>query len=490
MHRARYLFGFLTLLAAIAGGFWIVRLLQQLDDRPGVLVRVEFHDARGLRAGAEVRYRGVRAGIVREVGLTDGGDRAVVRALLEPAAAQHACVNSTFWIVVPRFAGLSAGATGLDTLVRDPYLAFDTPGERGSPLAPDSLLAGSERPPRFAARSELDEVEHGDLVMQLLLPENHGLRVGSAVTFRGMRTGEVRSVELAPEGSYVTATLRIFRRYRQTVTDQAQFWIARPQLSGALFTGFRIEDVSALLAPFVGYYSRPGEGLPVEDGYRSVALAERPELEVAAVPSAALSQPAAGPVAAADEIVIVRVVYQATEKDTFSPDDPVRSEGSGVLFLDHDGRPVVITARSIVDGGYITTDLFGTAADITGEAIKVMLPSGTVLRAGRVWIQPEGADLAALVLTEDPADLAATPAAKLDFEAASAPAFTLRSAGPDGAALPDESPGEGTMPELPGHRGAAVIADGRVFGIYGRSLPDVNVPVVVPLSLVPADLRP
>ena len=129
MHRVRYFIGILTLIAAIAGAFWIVGLLQQLDDRPGVTVQIEFRNARGLRAGATVRYRGVIAGTVRAVEVAEDGNKAVVTALLDPSTAVHACQNSRFWIVTPRFGGLTGGNTGLDTLVRDAYLASTFRGD-------------------------------------------------------------------------------------------------------------------------------------------------------------------------------------------------------------------------------------------------------------------------------------------------------------------------------------------------------------------------
>lgn len=492
MHRLRYLFGILTLVATILGAFWIVRLVRQVDERPGVLLRVSFQDARGLRSGAAVRFRGVQAGVVREVAINDDGTRAIVHALLDPEVARHACLNTTFWIVVPRFAGLTAGATGLETLVRDPYLAFETPAVAGSPLAPDSLVNGNERPPEEGARSGLDEVGPGDLLMDVLLPENHGLRVGSPVTFRGMKTGEVRAVELAPEGTHVTARVRVERHHRQTVTDAARFWVARPQLSGALFTGFRIEDVSSLLAPFIAYYSPPGEGLPVESGFRAVASAERPDLEIADVPAAALKHSEGRGPSTQDDLVIVRVVYAATEEDTFSPDDPVRCEGSGLLYLDKAGRPVVITARSIVDGSYVVHDVFGLSADIVREQIKVVLPSGSVLHAGRVWVETGGADLAALVLTERPPELTGTPAGRVSFDEAAEPVdeVTLRRAGADGSGQPPVPVSAESPPGLAQHRGAAAVAADKVFGIYGRTIEDKEVPVVVPLTLVPMDLRP
>ena len=56
--------------------------------------------------------------------------------------------------------------------------------------------------------------------------------------FRGQQTGDVRSVELAPDGTHVVVSLRIARKHRQTVTDRCQFWVARPAVTGALLSVF------------------------------------------------------------------------------------------------------------------------------------------------------------------------------------------------------------------------------------------------------------
>ncbi len=73
MHSLRYLLGSLTLAGAVVGAVWIVQLLRNLDDRPGLPLQVEFRDARGLRAGADVRYRGVTVGTVRSVSVGHPG---------------------------------------------------------------------------------------------------------------------------------------------------------------------------------------------------------------------------------------------------------------------------------------------------------------------------------------------------------------------------------------------------------------------------------
>ena len=87
MHQLRYLIGLLTLVSAIAAAVWIVRLLRSLDERPGVTVSVEFHDARGLRPGADVRFRGVTVGAVRSVVVSGDGSKAVGRIVGIASAA-------------------------------------------------------------------------------------------------------------------------------------------------------------------------------------------------------------------------------------------------------------------------------------------------------------------------------------------------------------------------------------------------------------------
>jgi len=493
MHRLRYFIGLVTLALAVVSAIWIVKLLRSYDERPGLSLSVEFRNARGLRAGTDVRYRGVTVGTVRSVQISGDGSKAVAQLLIEPTGARHACVNSSFWVVTPRFGGLTGGASGLDTLVRDSYIAFYTPPESGSELSAGSLIAGSERPPFNAEPEALDDIQHGDLLMTLLVPENHGLTPGSAVIFRGMQTGDVRSVGLTPSGTHVEVQLRIARKHRQTVTDKAKFWVARPHVSGALLSGFTVSDVSSLLTPYVSYYVGPGDGVLVQDGYRAAAELERPDFEVSRVPNKALQQDNVRGSVVSDDVVMVRVVYAALERDTLSRDDPIKHEGSGVLFLDRAGRTIVITARSLVDASFTEGDFWGEP-EIDNEVIKVHLADGTVMRAGRVWVDPKGHDLAALVLEDARPDLTGTPSKRLVFEqpADNAPAdpkaLQVRAVGPDGVELPVQPFGEGVA-LTDDNLGGCTVNDGKVIGIFGRKVGGTT-STVVPLEQLPEDLRP
>jgi hypothetical protein len=264
--------------------------------------------------------------------------------------------------------------------------------------------------------------------------------------------------------------------------------VARPRLSGALITGFALEDAAALLSPFIGYHTEPGAGVPVVDGHRAAALAERPDVRVGQVPSSALSKTKsdATPIANDAGVRAVRVYYEAIERDFWSPDDEVKREGCGLLLEDGAGRSVVLTARSVCDGTYFVRDGMGADPDIDRERIRVGLPDGSVVQASRSWTAADGFDLAVLVLQDatqsgsdrQRLDFAAKPTGEnrtvlaLDEQVKPIPAVALAAA------------------TLATHRGGVVFEGERVVGVLGQVSADDNNPVVVPLSQLPEALRP
>jgi hypothetical protein len=490
MERFRYILGVLTL-AVVAVAGWLVFGLLGDSERDGAFhVRLEFRDVRGLKPGADVRYRGVRVGTVHEVSATDDGAKATVLLRLADDARTLAAVNSRFWIVSPRFRGLTDGASGLDTLVRDSYVAFLTPNPPGPELAVGSLVAGHEKPYLDDSAAGLDPVRHGDLNMQVLAAENHGIGVGADVRFRGIVVGDVRGVELATDGSHVQLTLRVAQRYRHTVTDRSEFWLARPRLSGALIGGIAVEDLNAILAPYVGYHTVAGKGLPVPDGFRTVATDERPAVGAGQI---SLDAPAVQPDGAqerpaAPTIRVVDVAYEAVESDVLSADDQLERTGTGLMFVDSSGRTVVATCRSLCDGSYFTEDTFGSSPEITKESIRVAILGGAVLRAGRSWVDPQGHDLAVLVVENAPPDAPTTAAVVFEFGGeALGEGTAVELVGAGAASVAAAVP---AWPDVESHRGWVVTRGGRVVGLLGQGGGFDSRPVLVPIELLPAELRP
>ncbi len=492
MQRIRYLVGLVTLIVAFAGAAFLWQMLRTDESAGHFRLAVEFRNVRGLKDGADVRYRGVVVGVVRKVELRNDARKGLVTVSLYPGREPLACANSQFWIVTPRFSGLAAGATGLDTLVRDAYVAFVTPEPFGPAVTSGSMVIGLERPFLDETEGVVEPVKHGDLLMKVLVPENHALGVGAPVLFRGMQTGEVRAVQLATQGTHVEVDLRIDRRFRTTVTDKSEFWIARPRLSGALLRGISVDDIGALLNPFVAYHTEPGKGVPVADAYRVAAVPERPSHELTAVPAEALrrSDPAAVATDSAPRVRLVRITYEAIDVDWLSPNDEIRRQGTGIVLADVGGRSLVVTTRTVCDGAYFWRDSFGADPDIEREQISVALPDGPVLRAVRAWVDPNGADLAVLVLEDPPPDLATTPAVALEFggdgdEAPAGDRWRAVSADGERGATLTESP-----PKLTEDRGAVRMADDRATALLGQVTGVDESPRWVPLRLLPQSLRP
>jgi hypothetical protein len=152
----------------------------------------------------------------------------------------------------------------------------------------------------------------------------------------------------------------------------------------------------------------------------------------------------------------------------------------------------VITARSLVDASYTEKDGYGEP-EIADEQIKVVLPGGGVLRAGRVWIDAGGSDLAALVLDGAPPDLAGTAADRLEFGLGDLSESSLRLAAADGAPLPPLVPPCQPVREA---LGAVVVAGGKAHAVVvaddHTNLGDgtSSLRTIVRLQRVPADLRP
>lgn len=487
--RLRYAFGLVVLIVAAFGAYWLISALRQLDTPDGVPLVVEFRDARGLKAGADVRYRGVRVGIVRSVMVSGDGNKAQVLLLLDAAGMQHARVSSSFWIATPRLHGLTGGASGLDTLVRDAYVAFVTPQAEASRLAAGSTLLGREVPQDLAA-DLLPELAQGDLLMTLLAPENHGLSVGAAVVFRGIATGELRSIALSADGQCVELLLRVGAAHRHTVTNQAQFWVGRPVVSGALLSGFSVTDVGALLAPYIGYHAQPGHGVPVTDGHRAAALAERPELAMSEVPAQALTQPSPTIDSAASvsqSLSLARVSYQAVDRDLLSADDAIAASGTGLFYCDATGRALVATARSLVDGSYAESESWGGDPEIEREQIVVRLADGSVRRANRIWVEPNGADLAVLRVEAPPHALRGTAAAHWLLAGEPTEPVQRRVMTADGKVV-EFAHEEGAVQTE--HLGAVLGSAAQARAIYGRADARSKLGARVPLRLLPADLLP
>jgi len=491
MNQARYMLGLATLVLAVLVGWYLVGFLDSKDSDRGFQLQVEFLDLRGVKPGADVKYRGIPVGSVHRVAISKDGKRALVTLLIDEDKSNLVYDSSRFWIVTPRFRGLIQGASGLETLVRNAYIAFITPDmEQGAPLKPFMQLVGEEHPYVLEDELRLPPINHNDLSMRLLVSENHNLQVGAKVLLRGMSVGEVRQIALAPGATHVDVLLRIDGAHRSSVTNKSVFWVARARVSGAIFSGFSVTELNALFSPHVRYWTPQRTGQPVENNYRVRGLTTPPDIQVGDVPESALQIKPAVTRPSADGVHLVRVVYNATEKDTLSPDDPIYRVGTGILYVDQRGRTLVVTARSVCDARYDLREVFGGEAEVEHEKVTVMLADGGVLRANRIGVGKDGADLAILQVNGVPHGSPTTSADRFSYADELPKQDQKLLATGEGGMAQAPQPLALNPEQLSAGRGGAVVHKGVVVGLLGRKSAGDAAPTVVPLTLLPETMRP
>jgi len=245
----------------------------------GPEVTILLKDGGGIEAAkTKVRYRGLEAGEVTEVGIRDI-DTVRVKAQLGPGAWPYMTTEAKFWVEKPRVG--VGGISGLDTLVSGSYITMELPplNEEGVPRGEPTLeFQALEHPPLSA------KYPNG-LRIGLQADNLRGLTTGSSIRFRDIRVGEVERYELNPDGQGVRLWALVSEKYRDLVRPSSEFWNSTGVELDVRPSGLKLQANS--LASMLGgaiEFSTPPESYierPVGDGAIFVLHANRVAAEAA-----------------------------------------------------------------------------------------------------------------------------------------------------------------------------------------------------------------
>lgn len=240
-------------------------LFVQAGRERGPTIEVRFNDGQGVKPGDALHYRGVQVGQVRGVTLAEDLSAVVLSIELLRGAQGLAREGARFWIVRPEVS--VTRVSGLETLLGPRYVAAE-PGSG----PPAREFVGLERAPP-------ERGPEGGRVLVLRAGHRGSVVAGSAVTYRGMKVGAVRSVEMSRDARHIEVVVVIEPAYAHLPRTNSRFWDAGGiGVDFGLMSGLTMQarSLEAMLAGGVAFATPTRPGDVVADGH-GFALDAKPE---------------------------------------------------------------------------------------------------------------------------------------------------------------------------------------------------------------------
>lgn len=238
--------------------------LQKARQR-GPSISVSFTDGQDLSAGADVRYLGVKVGVIERVELNHPAPGVTAHISLEPGMNAFASAGSVFWRVMPDIS--LKGVSNLGTLVFGQYLAVE-PG--AGELQYDFI--GRESPPE-------QYLSENGLNVTLKAASLASIKAGRSVFYREIPVGVVTGFELDDSAQHVNIYLHIDPHYAPLVKANSVFWNATGiNFDFGWFSGAKLKtgSVESVLTGGVAFATPNEPGVNAVNGAR-FTLHEAPE---------------------------------------------------------------------------------------------------------------------------------------------------------------------------------------------------------------------
>ena len=192
---------------------------------PGLHLKLSSAQVGSVSVGAPVLYRQLKVGSVSSINLARDKQHMQISLLIDPQYASLVNQTSYFWnasgiSVSGSLSGIQIKSDSLQSLVEG-GIAFDTAEPQGKAVGNGySFNLFSDN----AAATEKGQV------IELQVPSGEGLRIGTALRFKGLDVGRVESLGLNAQRTGVLLQVKVFAAADLIARQGAQFWIVGPQL--------------------------------------------------------------------------------------------------------------------------------------------------------------------------------------------------------------------------------------------------------------------
>ncbi len=227
---------------ALAITIWLI-VRVTLDSK--IPITIEMSTAEGIVVGkTQLKFRGIRAGVVSNIELTDDLTRVIIHADVDPSIESYLTTQTQFWVVRAQIS--LAGVSGLETVLGGDYIAFE-PEDTG------------ESTRHFIVLKSAPPVGEDDPGVRVTLKADKlgSVSAGTQLFYRQIPIGEVRYFKLSQDSKNVEINAIIDEQYANLVNESTVFWNSGGiQMKGSL-SGFEIhtESLSAILAGGISLFT-------------------------------------------------------------------------------------------------------------------------------------------------------------------------------------------------------------------------------------------
>ncbi|MGO4916605.1 PqiB family protein [Pseudogemmobacter sp. W21_MBD1_M6] len=201
---------------------WLVPLLalvismfvawQSYSDR-GVAITIQFENGAGVEAGkTRLKYRDVEIGMVESVSFSNDIKHVIVTARVDETVVPYMDEDAQFWIARPRVT--AQGISGLDTVLAGAYIEGSWNAEAGRPM---TVFTGVEIPPLVRPGAKGKQIK-------LRAPTGGSISVGSPILYRGVKVGQIETVNLSELGDSVVVDAFVDAPYDRLISTASRFW--------------------------------------------------------------------------------------------------------------------------------------------------------------------------------------------------------------------------------------------------------------------------
>ena len=182
------------------------------DAEYGLPLTLQLSSGGGIVEGkTRLMYRGLEAGVVKAIRISDDKERTVIAdILLDPRAEAILKEGTRFWVARPEVS--LDGIRNLDTIIAGPYITF----QPGNGAFRDHFQVEEGEMPRAAQRPG----RHYTLTSK----DSSSLEAGAPLLYKNMVVGEIRDVTFTPDARAIHTDILVYEEYTRLIRKDTVFW--------------------------------------------------------------------------------------------------------------------------------------------------------------------------------------------------------------------------------------------------------------------------